>query len=143
MKIVELLIDDISDILKLYANNFSDGWNENMLRSAFKEGRFLCFGAKQDGEIMGVVSITVGDTDADIEGVVTKKEFLRKGVAKTLIKYAIQKLKALKKEKVFLEVREGNLPAVSLYEYFGFKPISVRKKYYFDGENALVMVKEI
>lgn len=143
MRITELFASDIPKILAVYENNFSDGWKENMLISAFNEGRFLCIGMENEGEIIGVLTITVGETEADIEGVVTKKEHLRKGVAKALINYALEKLTAQKKEKVFLEVREGNISAINLYQSFGFKSISVRKKYYFDGENALVMLKEI
>ena len=44
-------------------------------------------------------------------------------------------------KKLFLEVRESNLPAISLYEKYGFIKISQRKKYYKDGENADVMLK--
>lgn len=41
---------------------------------------------------------------------------------------------------VTLEVRESNIPAISLYEKFLFESIGMRKKYYQDnGENALIM----
>ena len=41
---------------------------------------------------------------------------------------------------VTLEVRESNVPAISLYEKFLFESIGMRKKYYQDnGENALIM----
>ena len=38
------------------------------------------------------------------------------------------------------EVRESNIPAISLYEKFMFSSIGMRKNYYQDnGENALIM----
>lgn len=41
---------------------------------------------------------------------------------------------------VTLEVRESNIPAISLYKKFLFESIGVRKNYYQDnGENALIM----
>ena len=41
---------------------------------------------------------------------------------------------------ITLEVRESNVPAISLYEKFLFESIGMRKKYYQDnGENALIM----
>jgi ribosomal-protein-alanine N-acetyltransferase len=46
-------------------------------------------------------------------------------------------------EVSYLEVREHNQPAISLYQKFGFETMYVRKGYYPDGENALVMVKKI
>ena len=40
----------------------------------------------------------------------------------------------------FLEVRAGNIPAISLYKKTGFTQVSVRKKYYQDNqEDALLM----
>jgi ribosomal-protein-alanine N-acetyltransferase len=46
-------------------------------------------------------------------------------------------------ERVFLEVRKSNLPAVSLYQKCGFTPTRVRERYYVDGEDALEMKKEL
>lgn len=40
-----------------------------------------------------------------------------------------------------LEVRRGNLQAIRVYEKLGFKEIRVRRAYYSNGEDALVMQK--
>ena len=40
-----------------------------------------------------------------------------------------------------LEVREGNFAARGLYESLGFVPEFIRKGYYSDGENAVLMKK--
>lgn len=45
-------------------------------------------------------------------------------------------------EKIFLEVRESNVPAKNLYLKKGFKKMYIRKKYYADGENADIMMLE-
>jgi ribosomal-protein-alanine N-acetyltransferase len=39
----------------------------------------------------------------------------------------------------FLEVRKSNTAAIGLYERFNFKRIHIRKKYYSDGEDAIIM----
>jgi ribosomal-protein-alanine N-acetyltransferase len=44
-------------------------------------------------------------------------------------------------ERVVLEVRVSNHAAISLYEKFGFKKVAQRPRYYADGENADIMVK--
>lgn len=47
-------------------------------------------------------------------------------------------------KNLLLEVREGNLRAINFYKKNNFKQISIRKNYYKDnGENALIMLKEI
>ena len=48
-----------------------------------------------------------------------------------------------KDSHVSLEVRKSNLPAIKLYSDFGFEMMGEREQYYPDGEDALVMTKEI
>lgn len=143
MIIEKLSADAVDQIITLYGSDFEDGWNKNMLLSSFNGGRFLCFGAFVDNTLVGAVTLTVGLDDADIESVFTVKTARRLGVADALINFAVNELKSLGVKKVLLEVREGNLPAKNLYFKHEFKEISVRKKYYSDGENALILVKEI
>ena len=40
--------------------------------------------------------------------------------------------------KIFLEVDDKNLPAISLYEKFNFKQIDKRKNYYKNGNSAII-----
>ncbi len=46
-------------------------------------------------------------------------------------------------EKILLEVRASNLPAQQLYDRFGFQKVAERKKYYADGEDAWIYVKNL
>ena len=40
---------------------------------------------------------------------------------------------------ITLEVNENNLPAQKLYEKYKFKNLGIRKNYYKNGENAIIM----
>lgn len=42
-------------------------------------------------------------------------------------------------ESVLLEVRASNQPAQQLYASLGFECVGLRKKYYGDGEDAVLM----
>ena len=42
-----------------------------------------------------------------------------------------------------LEVRQSNIPAIALYESYGFKKVAKRPNYYLDGESADLMIKEM
>ena len=141
--IVKLLSEsDTADIVKLHQENFSDGWTESMLLSAWKSGRFMALGAFIKDNLIGVITCSKGLDDADIEGIVSDKNYRGKGVATALIEELIKRLKSANIDKILLEVRETNIPAINLYKKFGFNAISVRKGYYADGENAIVMIKE-
>ncbi len=133
---------DVGSIVALYEGNFSDGWNKNMLESAFDGGRFVAVGAFDGDKLIGAITCSVSFEDADIEGVVTDKAYRRKGVASALIKKAQEILIDKGVQRLLLEVREGNFCAIGVYEKAGFTRLSVRKGYYGDGESAVVMVKE-
>ena len=92
---------------------------------------------------MGLITFSVAVDTADIEGVVVISEQRKKGFGTRLIAFAEDKMKALNVVKSFLEVRESNVPAITLYQKCGYEKISVRKNYYADGENAVVMAKEL
>ena len=51
--------------------------------------------------------------------------------------------KYLEYANVFLEVKRTNLPAINLYHKFGFEEIDIRKMYYSDGQDAVVMSRKM
>lgn len=64
-----------------------------------------------------------------------------KGLAKMLMEHCHRELAGLGAKNFFLEVKESNTAAISLYKKLGYEKIFERKGYYADGENALVMNK--
>lgn len=142
--ITELFISDVSSIVRLQVNSgFTDGWNTSMLESAFDSGNYKCYGIKNGEKLVAFIGITLSVDTADIEDVLVDVEYRNKGLGRKLLEFALEKLKQFGKTKVFLEVRESNLPAKSLYQKSGFNKISVRKNYYNGTENAVVFLKEI
>ncbi len=73
----------------------------------------------------------------NIIDVFTTEEYRRNGVSSEIFKYIINKYRG-KKEKLMLEVRSKNIPAINLYRKFSFKEIYVRDNYYKD-DDALIM----
>ena len=67
----------------------------------------------------------------------------RKGIGTALLKKLEMVLKRLNMQGIILEVRLSNIGAISLYEREGFKRKAISKNYYEDGEDALVMRKQI
>lgn len=134
---------EIAFIASAREYGFFDGWNENMIRSAIGGGRFFGFIYESDEKPAGFLTYTVGaDGVFDLEDVFVLPEFRGKGAGGALVEKFICSAAESGAEKIFLEVRKSNLVAARLYEKFGFKAFSVRKKYYADGEDAVVMLKE-
>lgn len=143
MKIVPLSKEHIPFLVCAKNRDFLDGWGENALNSAFESQRFFGFVAVDGDDYCGFITCSFTSFDADIESVYVVKEKRRNGVARILINRITEAVKEKGLEGIFLEVRESNAPAIKLYEGAGFVKISVRKKYYSDGENAVIMKKEI
>ena len=66
-----------------------------------------------------------------------------KGYAKALMEHSHKEFAKQGVKKNFLEVRENNVAAISLYKKFGYEKIAERKKYYADGECAIVMTTSL
>lgn len=83
-----------------------------------------------------VVSRQIADGEREILNVAVHPEFRRKGIAKTLILGELDRWPG----DHFLEVRESNAPARTLYASLGFREVGVRPGYYdFPPEPGIVM----
>ena len=69
----------------------------------------------------------------------THAEFRRRGVAHALMAEMAQAAQIAQVSHAFLEVRAGNQAAMALYLGYGFANVAVRRNYYRDGEDAVVM----
>jgi ribosomal-protein-alanine N-acetyltransferase len=69
----------------------------------------------------------------------TAPAFRRRGVARSLLRHALGRAGRSGVRRAFLEVRSHNEAAIALYRSLGFVQIGIRRGYYADGEDALVM----
>lgn len=121
---------------------FPDRWTYNQLAESFLSDKFKGFLLEtDDGEIVGTIALNFGLDEADLVNVLVAARLRKTGLASTLMQTALAECEKIELNKLFLEVRESNVPAIRLYEKFGFEKISQRKKYYKDGETAIVMRK--
>ena len=90
-------------------------------------------------EIMGFGGIAFNGADADIQTMVIKPEFQKKGYGKQLLDALLEKVKENNSKRVFLEVVAENKPAITLYLSRKFEQIAKRSNYYPDGSDAVIM----
>ena len=122
---------------------FSDPWSPASIASELSNPLSLWFVAVDNGRTVGYVGSQSVLDGADMMNIAVDPDYRRQGVAEALVA-ALEK--ALKEKGVIflmLEVRESNLPAVSLYEKLGFFIVGKRPGYYrHPKEDALIMRKE-
>lgn len=144
MQIREWVYKDILRISEIEAECFPDEpWSFQMLASSFGTDSFVGILAEDGGEIIGYGGITVAADTADVENVAVTEPYRRSGVGNAIIKELCRIAKERGAEKLFLEVRVSNSAAMELYLKNGFKGSYARTRYYSNGEDCLVMVKEL
>lgn len=137
-----LSVDDVDKIVDLQSRYFPDGWTKQGLLEGILKYNLKGLVFYQGQTLIAFATYSVGLDFAELMDILVEPACRKKGVATSLLNSLLQEIKG-KVPKIFLEVREGNLPAVKFYSKHGFTTVSVRKKYYPDGENALVMEKEL
>ena len=97
---------------------------------------------EKDGLVVGFLDYWVTFDSATIDQIAVKKSERNQGFAKILLEKSINDLKKLGEVSFFtLEVRTSNEPAINLYKSFGFQKVTIKEKYYDDGEDAIYMIK--
>jgi len=81
--------------------------------------------------------------ECELLSIAVMKRNRKKGYAKLLMEHAHNQFKRVGVSKFFLEVRESNEPAISLYKKFGYEKIAERRGYYSNSEKAIVMSMQI
>ncbi|MBQ8319821.1 MAG: ribosomal protein S18-alanine N-acetyltransferase [Clostridia bacterium] len=132
---------DLPKIAALEQSCFSDPWTKENFESAFALPVLYGFVAEEDERLLGYCVTQVVCEDAELQNIAVAKEFRGKGIAKELLTFAEENAREKGAEHCFLEVRVSNAPALGLYRKFGYGQIGVRKRYYANGEDALVMKK--
>ena len=135
--------EDIQKIVALEKICFSDAWTEEELESCLQFALYKTFLLELDGEIVGYACETVLFEDAEIMNIAVAPKYRKNGYGKKLLTEMLIAAKKLGAEQAFLEVRESNLSAKGLYVAFGFEQMGVRKGYYPDGEDAIIMTKKL
>lgn len=143
LNVKPLTAENVNEIVYLQQkSNFSDGWTEKMLVDGFIKGGLKAFGVYFNGtNLVAFVTYSFCDVDVEIQDILVDKEFRKKGIATYILNELYKILKDFEVKNIFLEVREGNKSAKHLYIKNGFTLINTRKKYYSNGENALILQK--
>lgn len=131
---------DNEKIAQLEQVCFTFPWNYDMVCETQSQNNFCGVVAEVNGVVVGYAGAIFASEMADIALVAVAPEFRRQNIAESVVKALIDKLILNGVEKIFLEVRFSNTPAKALYKKVGFEEIGIRKNYYEDAEDAIVML---
>lgn len=96
----------------------------------------------EDNKIVGILIYTIMYDRAEIEQIEVIKEKRHQNIASMMIEYLISKCIDEQVKNITLEVRSDNIPAIKLYQKYGFHNCAIRKNYY-HGTDGILMEKEV
>jgi ribosomal-protein-alanine N-acetyltransferase len=95
--------------------------------------------AEADGQIVAYAGLMCIEPIADVQTIAVVPEFEGRGIGSAVLTELIEEARRRGAVEVLLEVRADNPRAQALYVRFGFEQIHVRRRYYRDGTDALIM----
>ncbi|MEV2266627.1 ribosomal protein S18-alanine N-acetyltransferase [Nonomuraea africana] len=122
-----------------------DAWSEGMLRGELADQprtRHYVV-AVEDEQIIGYAGLAVAADQADVQTIAVVAERQSQGTGGALLTELLAEARRRGAVEVFLEVRADNPRARSVYERFGFEEIGVRRRYYDDGTDAIMMKRKL
>jgi ribosomal-protein-alanine N-acetyltransferase len=128
----------------LIAESIAGGWGADSISSALAGSAVRVRLAEGgDGLLLGFVLArrVVDLLEIDLVGV--RPEQRRCGVARSLIESLIEDEVGMGLAEARLELAASNDPARGLYEGLGFMVVGRRKRYYPDGDDALLLSRMI
>lgn len=105
-------------------------WSMASYVSSFANPRHKIYVLVVAQQIIGTVIIGVALDEGEILQLWIKKELQQQGYGTVLIQHTIDLCKKSHLVDIFLEVRNDNINAISLYEKLGFVNVGIRKDYY-------------
>ncbi len=144
-RITNMKAAHIPQIAALEAASFSAPWDEFSIRQELENPLALWLVSEdENGTVQGYVGSQSCFEEADLLNLCVCPEARRRGVAAALMRELERRLIPRGVEKITLEVRASNEPAIALYKKLGYARVGLRKGYYEKPrEDALILQKNI
>ena len=139
INITQMTLEDFYAIEYIFSSDFDAFWSANILKEELQANSSKFLVAKYKDEVVGFAGFKILVDEADIMNIAVKQSYRCYGIGSLLLSSLIDLFSSFHLHSLNLEVSEKNVAAIKLYKKFGFKVVSIRKNYYPDSSNAIVM----
>lgn len=139
-----MIISDLEEVTSLESVIFGTHPDvENYKKSCLRSENVYMI-AKNNSEIIAYCTIVTSYETADLCNIAVKEGYRRSHIAQKLLSECILCCVAIGVERILLEVRNDNIPALKFYTKMNFKKIGIRKGYYSNPyADAVIMEKNL
>ena len=133
---------DLQEVCKIEKDNFSLPWSERSFIESMERNDTVFLTALAGEEVAGYIGCYCIAGTGEITNVAVKDTCRRRGIGAMLLEGLYKAGETLDTREFYLEVRESNEAAISLYSRQGFVKEGIRKNFYEKPvENAVIMWK--
>ncbi|QFU00378.1 ribosomal-protein-alanine N-acetyltransferase [Halomonas sp. THAF5a] len=135
---------DLAALTALEQAGQAHPWTPRQLAAALNDPETRVIGAAWNARLVGHAVVVRLPFEAELQAILVAGDQRRQGVAARLLDAVIEAAKGWDVERLLLEVRASNAPAIGLYRRAGFHEDGRRRGYYpplagREREDALLM----
>jgi [ribosomal protein S18]-alanine N-acetyltransferase len=138
---------DAPRLAQLHGASFHRGWGEGEFESMLAQSNTLVHRLRLGRKTVGFAVSRIGADEAEILSIAIDPRHRGQGLSGKLLLTHLGHLAGRGVRTIFLEVEEGNQPALRLYRRVGFVVVGRRERYYREagGEqlDALLMRRDL
>jgi len=137
---------DIAEVLVIESDLFPiDSWSEELFLGELAEvsiSRDVSV-AVLDSEIVGYASFRYVGKQGDVNTIAVARDQQGKGIGTALMDWLESQATLRNVREIFLEVRSDNEAALKMYAFRSYERIDVRRNYYGNTIDAIIMRKRV
>ncbi len=135
---------DLRQVLHIERRSFTIPWSDATFRGLLRRQSTALLVAERVGEVVGYAVLWFAADEAELGDMAVLPEARRRGLGRWLLDGALAEAARRGAKRVYLEVRESNTAARSLYERAGFETAGTRADYYSEPkEDAILMMRRL
>lgn len=132
---------DLPQVTAIERSTFPAGWSNRQFLEELQNERAVCLVAELNGRVAGYLCLSLLLDVAEIMNFAVDPARQRSGIGSILLDRCMAEAAEHRVKRVQLEVRATSQPAISIYQRYGFQQTGLRKNYYENGVDAVLMDK--
>ena len=137
--------NDLNAVMAIELRGYPYPWTRGIFLDCLRAG-YPGLAMEQDGLLIGYGVLSLAADEAHVLNICIDPLVQSRGLGRRLLRALVEMARNRGAQRVFLEVRPSNTPALRLYHSEGFNEIGRRPRYYPAAqgrEDALVMAIEL
>jgi ribosomal-protein-alanine N-acetyltransferase len=130
---------DLAAVVDLERRAFSHPWSSEVFQRELRLSFSKIVIARWEQTVVGYLCRWLTEDVLEIQNVAVHPDWRRRSIGRRLVVGSLDEARMAGASRALLEVRRYNHSAIALYRALGFHETGLRRRYYADGEDALLM----